>query len=67
MVLAVLVVRVGDVAASPPPRMQVVLAVLVARDGGVLLFHDGVPPFVAPHCYKSTHDTRNILSSTSCS
>ena len=43
----------------------VVLAVLVARDGGVLLFHDGVPPLVAPHCYKSTRYTRNISSSTS--
>ena len=54
-VLVVLVVRDGDV----------VLAVLVARDGGAL--HGGVLPLVAPHCYKSTRYTRNILSSTSCS
>ncbi len=58
MVLAVLVVRDGDVA----------LAVLVARDGGVLLFPGGgAPPFVALHCDKSTRYTRNISSSTSCS
>ncbi len=57
MVLGVLVARGGDV----------VLAVLVARDGGVLLFHAGVPPLVAPHCYKSTRCTRNISSRTSCS
>ena len=50
MALVVLVVRGGDV----------VLAVLVVRDDGVLLFHDGVPPFVAPHYYRSTHYTRNI-------
>ncbi len=53
----VLVVRDGDV----------VLAALVARDGGVLLFHDGVLPRVAPHCNKSTHYTRSISSSASCS
>ena len=58
MVLVVLVVRGGDVA----------LAALVARDGGVLLFHDGgAPLLVAQHCYRSTHYTRNISSSTSCS
>ncbi len=44
-----------------------VLAVLVARGGGVLLFHDGDLPFVALHCYRSTRYTRNISSSTSCS
>ena len=58
VVLAVLVVRGGDV----------VLAVLVARGGGVQLFPDGgAPPLVAPHYYRSTHYTRNISSSTSCS
>ena len=52
---------------------DVVLGVLVVRDGvvlvvhgGVLLFHDGAPPLVAPHCYRSTRYTRNISSSTSC-
>ncbi len=52
-----LVVRDGDV----------VLGVLVVDDGGVLLFHDGALPLVALHCYRSTHYTRNISSSTSCS
>ena len=45
----------------------VALAVLVVHDGGVLLFHDGVLPFVAPHYYRSTHYTRSISSSASCS
>ncbi len=39
-------------------------AALLARDGGAPLA--GAPPLVAPHCYKSTRYTRNILSSTSC-
>ncbi len=60
MALVVLVVRGGDV-------VLVVLAVLVARGDGVLLFHDGVLPCVAPRYYKSTRYTRNISSSTSCS
>ncbi len=38
----------------------------VARGDGVLLFR-GAPPRVAQHCYKSTHYTRNISNSTSCS
>ena len=54
MVLVVLIVR------------DVVLAVLVVRDDGVLLFHDGALPFVAPHCYTRTRYTRNASSSTSC-
>ena len=45
----------------------VVLVELVDHDGGVLLFHDGALPRVAPHCYRSTRYTRNISSSTSCS
>ena len=40
-------------------------AALLARDGGAPL--DGALPHVAPHCYRSTRYTRNILSSTSCS
>ena len=39
-------------------------AALLARDGGAPLV--GVPPRVAPHCYRSTRYTRSILSSTSC-
>ncbi len=35
-----------------------VLVVLVVHDGGVLLFHVGVLPLVAPHCHKSTRYTR---------
>ncbi len=38
----------------------------VARGDGVQLFR-GAPPLVAQHCYKSTHYTRNISNSTSCS
>ena len=41
------------------------LVALLARDSGAPLA--GVPPLVAPHCYKSTRYTRNISSSTSCS
>ena len=40
------------------------LAALLVRDGGAPLA--GVPPLVAPHCYRSTRYTRNISSSTSC-
>ncbi len=54
-VLVVLVVRDGDVA----------LAVLWVHDGGAQL--GDVLPFVAPHCYKSTRYTRNILNIISCS
>ncbi len=51
----------GDVALDA----LVVRAALLARDGGAPLA--GAPPLVAPRCYKSTHYTRNISSSTSCS
>ncbi len=57
----VLVARDGDVALDA----LVVRAALLARDGGAPLA--GVPPLVAQDCYKNTHYTRNISSSTSCS
>ncbi len=56
--LVVLVARDADVARDA-------LAVLLARDGGAPLA--GVPPLVAPHCYRSTRYARGILSRTSCS
>ncbi len=44
------------------------LAALRARDGGAPLARDGGdPPRAAPRCYRSTHYTRSISSSPSCS
>ncbi len=62
VVLEALVAHDGD--ADVALDVLVVRVALLARDGGDPLA--GIPPLVAPHCYKSTRYTRNISSSASC-